>query len=178
MASQLLAKKPLSTIMAEASATGEHSLKRSLGPGKPHYPRHWRNHRHRHLHPHRCRPLPQFGRPGHCSFLHRCRHRLRVRRICATRSLPRYCPSPAAHTRTATPRWAKSSPGSSAGLSFSNTPSAPPPSPSVGAGTSAASCKTSASPFRQICLMPPARSSRSIRADGSRLCPFPTPLFP
>ncbi|MGH9727557.1 MAG: amino acid permease [Candidatus Acidiferrales bacterium] len=32
MASQLLAKKPLSTIMAEASETGEHSLKRSLGP--------------------------------------------------------------------------------------------------------------------------------------------------
>jgi basic amino acid/polyamine antiporter, APA family len=32
MASQLLAKKPLSTIMAEASETGEHSLRRSLGP--------------------------------------------------------------------------------------------------------------------------------------------------
>ncbi|HLW43195.1 MAG TPA: amino acid permease [Candidatus Acidoferrales bacterium] len=32
MASQLLAKKPLSVIMAEASATGEHSLRRSLGP--------------------------------------------------------------------------------------------------------------------------------------------------
>jgi basic amino acid/polyamine antiporter, APA family len=32
VASQLLAKKPLSVIMAEASATGEHSLKRSLGP--------------------------------------------------------------------------------------------------------------------------------------------------
>jgi basic amino acid/polyamine antiporter, APA family len=32
MASQLLAKKPLSTIMAEASDTGEHCLKRSLGP--------------------------------------------------------------------------------------------------------------------------------------------------
>ncbi len=32
MASQLLAKKPLSTIMAEAAETGEHSLKRSLGP--------------------------------------------------------------------------------------------------------------------------------------------------
>src|SRR5579872_1325331 len=32
MASQLLAKKPLSVIMAEASETGEHSLKRVLGP--------------------------------------------------------------------------------------------------------------------------------------------------
>ena len=32
MASQLLAKKPLDAIMAEASETGEHSLKRSLGP--------------------------------------------------------------------------------------------------------------------------------------------------
>ncbi|MHB8485533.1 MAG: amino acid permease [Candidatus Acidiferrales bacterium] len=32
MASQLLAKKPLSVIMAEASATGEHALRRSLGP--------------------------------------------------------------------------------------------------------------------------------------------------
>lgn len=32
MASQLLAKKPLSTIMAEASDTSEHALKRSLGP--------------------------------------------------------------------------------------------------------------------------------------------------
>ncbi|MGB6357762.1 MAG: amino acid permease [Candidatus Acidiferrales bacterium] len=32
MASQLLAKKPLTTIMAEASDTSEHSLKRSLGP--------------------------------------------------------------------------------------------------------------------------------------------------
>ena len=32
MASQLLAKKPLSTILAEASDTSEHSLKRSLGP--------------------------------------------------------------------------------------------------------------------------------------------------
>ena len=32
MASQLLAKKPLSTIMAEASDTGEHALRRSLGP--------------------------------------------------------------------------------------------------------------------------------------------------
>ena len=32
MANQLLAKKPLSTIMAEASETGEHSLRRSLGP--------------------------------------------------------------------------------------------------------------------------------------------------
>ncbi len=32
MASQLLAKKPLTTIMAEAADTGEHSLKRSLGP--------------------------------------------------------------------------------------------------------------------------------------------------
>ena len=32
MASQLLAKKPLSTIMAEASETGEHALRRSLGP--------------------------------------------------------------------------------------------------------------------------------------------------
>ncbi|MGB6875942.1 MAG: amino acid permease [Candidatus Acidiferrales bacterium] len=32
MASQLLAKKPLSVIMAEASETGEHSLRRSLGP--------------------------------------------------------------------------------------------------------------------------------------------------
>jgi len=32
MGSQLLAKKPLSTIMAEAAETGEHSLKRSLGP--------------------------------------------------------------------------------------------------------------------------------------------------
>lgn len=32
MASQLLAKKPLATIMAEASDTSEHSLKRSLGP--------------------------------------------------------------------------------------------------------------------------------------------------
>ncbi|MGB6484951.1 MAG: amino acid permease [Candidatus Acidiferrales bacterium] len=32
MGSQLLAKKPLSTIMAEASETGEHSLRRSLGP--------------------------------------------------------------------------------------------------------------------------------------------------
>jgi basic amino acid/polyamine antiporter, APA family len=32
MASQLLAKKPLNAILAEASETGEHSLKRSLGP--------------------------------------------------------------------------------------------------------------------------------------------------
>ena len=32
MASNLLATKPISTIMAEASATGEHSLRRSLGP--------------------------------------------------------------------------------------------------------------------------------------------------
>jgi basic amino acid/polyamine antiporter, APA family len=32
VASQLLAKKPLSTIMAEASETSEHSLRRSLGP--------------------------------------------------------------------------------------------------------------------------------------------------
>src|SRR5579863_9568931 len=32
MASQLLAKKPISTIMAEAADTSEHSLKRSLGP--------------------------------------------------------------------------------------------------------------------------------------------------
>lgn len=32
MATQLLAKKPLTTIMAEASDTSEHSLKRSLGP--------------------------------------------------------------------------------------------------------------------------------------------------
>ncbi|HEV2616250.1 MAG TPA: amino acid permease [Candidatus Acidoferrales bacterium] len=32
MASRLLAKKPLDTIMAEASATNEHSLRRSLGP--------------------------------------------------------------------------------------------------------------------------------------------------
>src|SRR5690348_1177653 len=32
MASQLLAKKPLSAILAEASETGEHSLKRTLGP--------------------------------------------------------------------------------------------------------------------------------------------------
>jgi basic amino acid/polyamine antiporter, APA family len=32
MASQLLAKKPLTTIMAEASDTGEHALRRSLGP--------------------------------------------------------------------------------------------------------------------------------------------------
>lgn len=32
MASQLLAKKPLKAILAEASETGEHSLKRSLGP--------------------------------------------------------------------------------------------------------------------------------------------------
>ena len=32
MASQLLAKKPLSSIMAEAADTSEHSLKRSLGP--------------------------------------------------------------------------------------------------------------------------------------------------
>ncbi|MGH9710187.1 MAG: amino acid permease, partial [Candidatus Acidiferrales bacterium] len=32
MASQLLAKKPLDTIMAEASESSEHSLKRSLGP--------------------------------------------------------------------------------------------------------------------------------------------------
>jgi len=28
----LLAKKPLNTILAEASETGEHSLKRALGP--------------------------------------------------------------------------------------------------------------------------------------------------
>jgi basic amino acid/polyamine antiporter, APA family len=32
MASQFLAKKPLSSIIAEASNTGEHSLRRSLGP--------------------------------------------------------------------------------------------------------------------------------------------------
>jgi len=32
MASSLLAKKPLATIMAEAADTGEHSLRRSLGP--------------------------------------------------------------------------------------------------------------------------------------------------
>jgi basic amino acid/polyamine antiporter, APA family len=32
MPGQLLAKKPLSTIMAEASDTGEHSLRRTLGP--------------------------------------------------------------------------------------------------------------------------------------------------
>jgi|SRR5579875_1340953 len=32
MASQLLARKPLKAILAEASETGEHSLKRSLGP--------------------------------------------------------------------------------------------------------------------------------------------------
>src|SRR5487761_280935 len=32
MASQLLAKKPLNAILAEASETGEHSLRRSLGP--------------------------------------------------------------------------------------------------------------------------------------------------
>lgn len=32
MASQLLAKKPLNAILAEASESGEHSLKRSLGP--------------------------------------------------------------------------------------------------------------------------------------------------
>lgn len=32
MPSQLLAKKPLNAILAEASETGEHSLKRSLGP--------------------------------------------------------------------------------------------------------------------------------------------------
>jgi APA family basic amino acid/polyamine antiporter len=32
VASQLFAKKPLSTIMAEASDTGEHALRRSLGP--------------------------------------------------------------------------------------------------------------------------------------------------
>src|SRR6185312_366346 len=32
MSSPLLAKKPLSTIMAEASETSEHSLRRSLGP--------------------------------------------------------------------------------------------------------------------------------------------------
>ncbi len=32
MASQLLAKKPLDAIMAEASETGEHALRRSLGP--------------------------------------------------------------------------------------------------------------------------------------------------
>ncbi len=32
MASQLFAKKPLNAILAEASETGEHSLKRSLGP--------------------------------------------------------------------------------------------------------------------------------------------------
>ncbi|HEV2421278.1 MAG TPA: amino acid permease [Candidatus Acidoferrales bacterium] len=32
MASQLLAKKPLNAILAEASDSGEHSLKRSLGP--------------------------------------------------------------------------------------------------------------------------------------------------
>jgi basic amino acid/polyamine antiporter, APA family len=32
MAGQLLAKKPLDAILAEASQTGEHSLKRSLGP--------------------------------------------------------------------------------------------------------------------------------------------------
>jgi len=31
MATQLLAKKPLSTIMAEATATGEHTLRRSDG---------------------------------------------------------------------------------------------------------------------------------------------------
>jgi len=32
MASQLLAKKPLNAILAEASETGEHSLRRTLGP--------------------------------------------------------------------------------------------------------------------------------------------------
>ena len=32
MASKLLATKPISTIMAEAAETNEHSLKRALGP--------------------------------------------------------------------------------------------------------------------------------------------------
>ncbi len=43
MASKLLATKPISTIMAEAAETNEHSLKRALGPVNLNHTGCWRD---------------------------------------------------------------------------------------------------------------------------------------
>ena len=112
--SQLFATKSMEQLRAEAAETGEHSLKRVLGPVN----------------------LITLGigaiigtgifvltGPGR-GAVRRAGHRAvdgaggrgqRVSRACATRSSRRGADRRVAPTPTATPRWASSSPGSSAG---------------------------------------------------------------
>ena len=131
----LWATKSVSALRAEADATGERSLKRTLGAlnltmlgigaiiGAGH------------LRAHRARGRPARG-PGRAALVRRGGGRLRLRRACATPRWPARSRWRAAPTPTPTPRWASSSPGSSAGTWCSSTPWAPRPSRSAGRATS------------------------------------------
>ena len=79
------------------------------------------DHRRRHLRPDRNRRRAIRGTGDHAVLRVR-RHRLRLRRGSATRSWRRCCRSAARATPTRMRHWAKSSPGSSAGISSSSSP--------------------------------------------------------
>ena len=84
---RLFATKALSACREEASAEGEHTLKRSLGAHQPDHAGHWRDHRRGHLRAHRNGGGAVRG-SSHRAFVSWLPASVASSQVCATPSLP------------------------------------------------------------------------------------------